>query len=101
MSKKKNWIMGICSSAGNGVYLSRIQCTQEDILEHLMSQIQADKYSDLNIWDHGTESIDELIRYEDGSYNGYNSFNYYHVEYTVIEEMPPSVLLTVHMNKEV
>ena len=75
------WMIGICSSATDGVYLTTFKGTEDEVKEILMKEVEKDKANDLELWDHGTLSTDE-IAWQDDSLYAYGCYHDYHIDYS-------------------
>lgn len=77
---KDQWIIGICSSAVDGVCLIGFCGTEDEIRSELVKLVQEDKGND-DTYDHGTETPDE-VAYYGGEMYAYGSYLDYHIDYT-------------------
>lgn len=75
------WIIGICNSEGNGVNLLRFIGTDAEAKEELLHHVMDDKQNDMDTYDSGTESLDEIEKV-DHSFYAYGNYRDYHIEYT-------------------
>lgn len=80
-----NWIIAICSSEASGVKLLKFTGTLNDVKEKLLSLIIADKENDIENWDCGSETTNDLECENHTELYGYNQYREYHIEYTVKE----------------
>lgn len=81
--KKQDWILGIGGSVMDGVALSIIHGTKEQVKEHLLNCVLGEKALADNEgdWDFGTESIEEIQERDDGSLYAYGCYYDFHTDY--------------------
>ena len=83
--EKRDWIVAICNSASDGIDILKFRGSKQEMKEKLLSLIKEDKDNeDFNIWEYGTESIDEIRDYDVELY-GYGCYCDYHTDYTARE----------------
>lgn len=89
MDKRKNWLIGICFSDGEGIYLNRVSGTKEQVKKYLMEKYNEHKDDDSDKFDFGTEAEDNIEEGEDGSLYLYASYEDFHIDYNAVPEMEP------------
>lgn len=80
-----DWIIGISCSETDGVVLYRFYGNKEEVKEKLLSLIKEDKDNDVENWDYGCESVDDITDETDIfglSFYGYGCYEDYHIDYT-------------------
>lgn len=77
-----NWIIAICSTEASGVKLLKFTGTLSDIKSKLLDLINSDKENDIDNWDCGSETLEDLECENDTELYGYNQYTEYHIEYT-------------------
>lgn len=83
-----DWIIAVCNTGGDGVAIYRFRGTTEEVKEKMMELINADREKDADIWEHGTESVDEIRAVDNGlgyELYGYGNYYDYHIDYTAKE----------------
>lgn len=91
-TETKNWIVGICSSACDGVITYRVTGSEEQVKKHLLNLVNEDRdHDDEMNWEHGTETLSDITENEKGWY-AYGCYSDYHIDYSAIEEKEPEVL---------
>lgn len=85
MSKKETWIIGECSSDGEGVYIKQITGTLEQVKSVLMQDSKEDR-DNLGAFDYGITTEEEIEeRTKDGEVYelyAYSVFAGCHIDYT-------------------
>ncbi len=83
-SPVKDWTIGICNTASDGVVLYKYRGTEQQAKDKLLSLIVQDHRADADGWDHGTEFADEIEGLPGGDeFYGYGSYDCYHIDYTL------------------
>lgn len=83
-----DWIIGICSSAGDGVVILRFTGTKNEVKKKLIKLIKEDKKCDKENWDSGSETVGEIMDNSGGlgyEFYGYGCYYDYHIDYTAKE----------------
>ena len=83
-----DWIIGICNSGRDGVELLRYYGSKNEIKEKLVSLIKADQAMDIDVWEYGCESVDDIQIEDNGcgyELYGYGNYIDYHIDYTAKE----------------
>ena len=91
-SKPKIYIIGICSSEGNGVISYRVIGTEAKIRSHLANLVKEDKKNDPDEFDFGTTKASEIYLENDGRLQAYATYHDYHIDYTATPEQEPESL---------
>ena len=77
-----DYILGICSSDGDGVWVEAIRGEEQDVLEYMVKLIIDDRDTDRINFDFGTDSVKELrYRSSTKSWYGFNAFLDHHVDF--------------------
>ena len=91
MDKKQNWIIGVCCTESDGIYIGRVHGTKGQVKEYLATLAVEDM---LNAYDSLEEAVDEYGNYcttkasevdesDDGKeLNAYGTYSDYHIDYT-------------------
>lgn len=93
MSKRRIWMIGICSSEINGVVLNRVFGTKAEVKRHLVRLVKEDRKRDQNAWEHGVVAFRDVE--EDpitGVLYAYANYSYYHIDYSAKPEGAPEPL---------
>ncbi len=81
----QDWLIGISGSELNDVNIIKIKGTKSQIKRYLVTMVNTDRHSDEpDSWDHGTESILDVIENKngDGSLTACGYYVDYHMTYT-------------------
>lgn len=89
---KELWIIGIANSEGDGIDFQKVLGTVDEVKNHLVSMIKADKANDEENYDYGSDDIDDITEYyinnDDSNkiylLEGYATYSVYHIDYTAI-----------------
>lgn len=77
------WIMGICDTEFDGIEYVYVLGTEEQVKEYMLKLIKEERETEekKDLFDFGTETIEELQTRSDGSIYGYNNFEWGHTDY--------------------
>ena len=81
----KDWIIGICNTAADGVTILRARGTDDEIRTLLFKLVQEDKEADEDGWDYGTESVEDVQWAGFHELYAYGVYYDYHIDYTARE----------------
>lgn len=90
--KRTNWLVGVCNTEGDGVFLSRVNGTEKQIKRYLLKLLNSDRRENSDEFDYGTTSEEEIESHGEGFY-AYAVYSTYHIDYNAIKEREP---LTLH-----
>lgn len=93
MSKRRIWMIGICSSGSAGVVLYRVFGTKTEVKKHLVRLVKEDRNNDLDDWSFGDMSAEEVA--EDpitGALIASAIYSDYHIDYSAKPEGAPEPL---------
>ncbi len=90
--KRTNWLVGVCNTEADGVILTRVNGTEKQIKRYLLKLLKSDRIEDLDSFDYGTTTEDEIESDNEGFY-AYAVYSTYHIDYNAIKEREP---LTLH-----
>lgn len=82
--EKLDWIVAICNSASDGIDILKFRGSKQEMKEKLLSLINEEKEDDIELWEWGTESVDEIRDYGVELY-GYGCYTDHHTDYTARE----------------
>lgn len=77
-----DWFIGVCNTNNDGVKITRFRGTEAEVKAALLDMVQTDKENESDIWDMGTDSVDEITVMDDKSYYAFNSFTDHHIDYS-------------------
>lgn len=82
---RTDWIIAIANSAVDGVVIYRFFGDRHEVKEKLLELLNNDKKNDVDMFEYGTESVDEVE--DTGFYdlNAYATYCDYHIDYTAKE----------------
>lgn len=80
----KDWIIAISNSEADEVEIHRFYGSEHDLKTVLLNLVERDRDNDLDSFDYGTESIDE-IESNSITLSATATYYNYHVNYTAIE----------------
>lgn len=80
----KDWIIAVANSEADEVEIHRFYGSESDLKKVLLNFVKRDRNSDLESFDYGTESIDE-IESNGVTLNAMATYYDYHINYTAIE----------------
>ena len=89
---KTSWIIGIGNSAADNVIINRVFGTKRQVKKHLLKLAKDDKEVDRDIWNCGTDNVNEVETRKDGSFYAFNNFADYHIDYVAVPEGPLTLL---------
>ena len=75
MEKKQNWIIGVGGSIFNDVWVSRVYGTKEQVKQHMLNLITAEKAACPEKWKHGTERMEDIQETVPGHFYAYACFS--------------------------
>lgn len=77
----EDWIITIANTAVDGTIINRFRGSETEVKEKLLELLNNDKKNDDEMFDYGTDSVDEV---EDTGteLNAYATYNDYHIDYT-------------------
>jgi hypothetical protein len=82
---KRDWIIAVCSSGSEGVYLSKFHGDDDEVKQKLYELLCEDKEYDKS-YDYGCESVDDIENlYSCSEYYAYAVYNDHHIDYTARE----------------
>lgn len=77
-----DWMIGVCSSEVDGVYLYRFYGTREEVKIKLSEMVLADKKADEPNWEYGTEFPADVEGFGTNEMYAYGCYSDYHIDYT-------------------
>ena len=89
MENKQNWLIGIGGSTADDVWTSRVRGTKEQIKQHLLNLVEAEKAICPEKWEHGTEKIEEIRETSPGHFYAYACFSDTHTDISAELEKEP------------
>ncbi len=84
--KREKFIIGIANSEADAPVIQRVVGTWAQMKSYLWAMIEGDREADMENFDNGTKSEDDIEFRLDESVYGYNTFNTYHIDYVVLPE---------------
>ena len=79
--EKEWWIIASCCSGSEGIDFTKVNTTEAGVKDLLMRKVMEDRAEDFEIFEHGTENIEEMTIELEGIY-AYNCFIDYHIDYS-------------------
>ena len=82
---KEDYIIAICNTEADGVYIERVYGTEEEVKTYLFSLVLEDREEDEGAWEDdlmNTMNVDDITKANNGELNAYNTFCNYHIDYT-------------------
>lgn len=94
MFARKTWFIATGGSACDDVYLEKVVGTEEQVKEYLFGLVCRDKEGDIENWDFGTETVDEIQKKPNGHLYAFGCFSDYHIDYVAIldADITPTIL---------
>lgn len=80
----EDWIIAIANTSSDGVVIHKFNGTENDVKELLVDFAYADSINDIESFDCGTETIDD-IENNGTELNAYGIYDDYHIDYTAIK----------------
>ena len=90
--EKKTYIVGMCCSEADGVRLSKVIGTEDQMKKYLARCVRDDRDADKESFDNGTTAAKDIDVSKNGELNGYGTYSDYHIDYTAKPEMEPIIL---------
>lgn len=84
MADRKDWIIAVSSSDGDGVSLTRFYGSEDEIKKLLLSYVNNDCSKD-NDFIYGTEELEHIESDWPGMFRAYSVFSNYHIDYVAQE----------------
>lgn len=84
MADRKDWIIAVSSSDGDGASLTRFYGSEEEVKKLLLSYVRNDSSND-DDFDHGTEDLEHIESDWPGRFLAYSVFSNYHIDYVAQE----------------
>lgn len=92
--KKQKWIIGTGGSEADDVFLYKATGTRDEIRHLLLHLVMEERKDNEDIWDSGTEDINEVEDRDDGSLYAYGCYTDFHSDYTAkLEKHIPELSL--------
>ena len=79
---KRDWIIGVCNSEGDGVDISRFFGTEDEARRMLIQLLEADLANDEESFEYGTTSAEGIEKKNPEELNAYATYSSYHIDYT-------------------
>lgn len=84
MADRKDWIIAVSSSDGDGASLTRFYGSEDEIKKLLLSYVRNDRSND-DDFDYGTEELEHIESDCPGMFRAYSVFSGYHIDYVAQE----------------
>lgn len=84
MADRKDWIIAVSSSDGDGASLTRFYGSEDEIKKLLLSYVRNDRSND-DDFDYGTEELEHIEADCPGMFRAYSVFSGYHIDYVAQE----------------
>jgi len=85
-AEDKTWIFGRCSSDGESISFERVFGTEDQIRTYILAKINEDKKDNIDIYDYGTEFVEDVEKRNDGSLYAYSVYCDHHIDYSAVLE---------------
>lgn len=79
-----NWIIGVCCTESDGVFIYRIYGSREQVKEKLLELVKQDQESNLESWDYGTETVEDIEERGLNELYAYGCYADYHIDYSAV-----------------
>lgn len=76
------WIIGKCCSAEDGISFYKFTGTKTETKQKMVDMVLQDKENNLDEYDYGSESIDDIEEYLDYQLEGTGVYSDYHIDYS-------------------
>ena len=76
------WIIGKCCSAEDGVSFYKFTGTKTETKQKIVDMVLHDKENNIDEYDYGSESIDDITEYLDYQLEGTGVYSDYHIDYS-------------------
>lgn len=82
------WLIGVSSSEAEGIHMERVRGTEAQVKEYLFDLVEEDRQCEPELWEAGTESVDQVY-YPDQSHSSLYAYGSYvdcHIDYVATKE---------------
>lgn len=76
------WIIGKCCSEEDGISFYRFTGTKTETKQKMVDMVLQDKENNIDEYDYGSESIDNIMEYLDYQLEGTGVYSSYHIDYS-------------------
>ena len=76
------WIIGKCCSEEDGISFYRFTGTKTETKQKMVDMVLQDKENNIDEYDYGSESIDDIMEYLDYQLEGTGVYSSYHIDYS-------------------
>lgn len=76
------WIIGKCCSEEDGISFYKFTGTKTETKQKMVDMVLQDKENNIDEYDYGSESIDDIMEYLDYQLEGTGVYSSYHIDYS-------------------